>query len=59
MRWYPQTRFYKTKLMYDIDTFLTHYIPALLSDVVDKLKGDNGRFGDSKLFNINEFYIFF
>lgn len=43
MRWYPQTRFYKSEVLFKIDRYLTHYIPALLSDVVDKLKGGNGK----------------
>lgn len=43
MRWYPQTRFYKSSVLFKVDTFLTNFIPALLSDVVDKLKGENGK----------------
>jgi fatty acyl-CoA reductase len=41
MRWYPQTRYYKTETLFKIDTYLTHYIPALLSDFVDKFRGEN------------------
>ena len=43
MRWYPQTRYYKTRALFKIDTFLTHYIPAWLSDAVDKMRGENGK----------------
>ena len=48
MSWYPQSRFYKTKFLSDLDNFITHFIPALLSDILSKIKGQNGKYANSE-----------